>query len=209
MKIAVSAAGPGLDDLVDPRLGRCTYLIFVDPQTMEMESLKNDSNALSGGAGIQTAKTIAERGAAVVLTGNCGPNAHQTLMAAGIRVFTGMSGTVREAVGRYERGEVEASPEPTVPSHAGLGTPGPFVSQPGAGMRGGRGCGGGMGRGGGRGRGQGMGMRSGPGFAPSAPSPDRPPDEKVSEVSALRKEVEQMTRQLEEIVERLRTLEKT
>jgi predicted Fe-Mo cluster-binding NifX family protein len=208
MKIAVSATGPGLDDPVDPRLGRCTYLIFVDPDTMEFESLENRSNALSGGAGIQTARTIAEGGAAVVLTGNCGPNAHQTLTAAGIRVFTGMSGTVRDALGRYERGEAAASPEPTVPSHAGLGAPGPFVSQPGPGMRGGRGCGGGMGRGSGRGRGQGLGMRSGPRSGPPAPSPDGPPDEKAGAVSALRKEAEQMTRRLEEITERLRALER-
>ena len=32
MKIAISATGPNLEDMVDPRLGRCQYLIIVNPE---------------------------------------------------------------------------------------------------------------------------------------------------------------------------------
>lgn len=33
VKIAVSSTGPDLQDLVDPRFGRCRYYIFYDPGT--------------------------------------------------------------------------------------------------------------------------------------------------------------------------------
>lgn len=33
MKIAVSSTGPELNDLVDPRFGRCRYYIFYDMST--------------------------------------------------------------------------------------------------------------------------------------------------------------------------------
>jgi len=79
MKIAVSAAAPELDAEVDPRFGRCQYFIIVDPQSMEFEDLDNSNAMAAGGAGISTAQMIASKGVEVVLTGNCGPNAYQTL----------------------------------------------------------------------------------------------------------------------------------
>lgn len=233
MKVAVSSTGPSLEDPVDPRLGRCEYLLIVDPDTMEFEALQNENKTRGGGAGIQTARTIAERGAAVVLTGNCGPNAHQTLTAAGVQVIIGMSGTVRDVLDRYRRGEVAASGEPNVQSHFGMGASGPTGGGAGSGMgsgmgggmaggggmgRGmgggmgqgmGRGMGGGMGRGGGRGMGRGMGMGSGPLGGPSTSPEQRDRSDATGEVSALRQEVQQMTRQLEEVLERLRRLEST
>ena len=142
MKIAVSSTGPELTASLDPRLGRCEYLLIVDPDTMEYEALENENKTRGGGAGIQTARTIAERGAPVVLTGNCGPNAHETLTAAGVQVFTGLTGTVQDALESYKRGEVMASEGPNVQSHAGMGGGGR-----------GMGCGRGMGRRGGRGMG--------------------------------------------------------
>jgi predicted Fe-Mo cluster-binding NifX family protein len=230
MKIAVSSTGPGLDDPVDPRLGRCEYLLIVASDTMEFEALQNENKTRGGGAGIQTARTIAERGATVVLTGNCGPNAYETLTAAGVQVITGMGGTVREALDRYRRGEAAASEGPNVQSHAGMGGSGPSVAGSGSGMGqgtgigqgmgggggrgmgggGGRGlgCGRGMGGGGGRGMGRGMGMRSVGSTGPSVPSEDTGSPGGAGEVSALRQEVRQMTRQLEEVLERLRRLEK-
>jgi len=86
MKIAITSRGPTLDDEVDARFGRCACFLIVDPDTMEVEALENASAALGGGAGIRSAQALADRGAEVVLTGNCGPNAFQTLAAAGIKV---------------------------------------------------------------------------------------------------------------------------
>jgi predicted Fe-Mo cluster-binding NifX family protein len=137
MKVAVSATSPTLDAQVDPRFGRCQYFIIADPETMEFESLENSAATAGGGAGITTAQAIAGKGVAAVLTGNCGPNAYQVLNAAGIKVITGLSGSVREAIANYKAGKLKASSQPSVPGHFGMGG--------GTGMGRG-GMGGGMGR---------------------------------------------------------------
>ncbi|MFP3879827.1 MAG: NifB/NifX family molybdenum-iron cluster-binding protein, partial [Dehalococcoidia bacterium] len=104
MKLAVSATAPSLDAEVDPRFGRCQYFVIVDPQTMEFEALDNSSAMAAGGAGISTAQMIANQEAEVVLTGNCGPNAYQTLSAAGVQVITGVSGSIKDAVEAFKAG---------------------------------------------------------------------------------------------------------
>lgn len=121
MKIAVSADGPGLEAGVDPRFGRCRYFIVVDPETMQFETLENTSAMATGGAGIGTAQIIANKGVKVVLTGNCGPNAYQTLSAAGVQVITGATGTVKEAVEAYKDGRIKPTAQSNVPSHFGTG----------------------------------------------------------------------------------------
>jgi len=88
---------------------------------MQFEALENPHIAASGGAGISTARIIADKGVEVVLTGNCGPNAYQTLSAAGIQVITGVSGRIRDAVEAYETGKLQPSAQPSVGSHYGMG----------------------------------------------------------------------------------------
>jgi len=121
MKIGVSSAGPSLDADIDPRFGRCQYFIIADPDTMEFEALENSGAMAGGGAGISTAQTIAGKGIGAVLTGNCGPNAYQVLAAAGIKVVTGVSGKVRQAIEDYKSGKLKASSQPNVPGHFGMG----------------------------------------------------------------------------------------
>lgn len=119
MKIAVTATEPSLHATVDPRLGRCAYFVFVDTDDMNFEAMANDSNSQGGGAGIQSARVLAQKGVRAVLTGNCGPNAHQTLTAAGIDIVVGCSGTVREAVDRFILGDLQVVTAPNVASHSG------------------------------------------------------------------------------------------
>jgi predicted Fe-Mo cluster-binding NifX family protein len=121
MKVAVSATGPNLDAEVDPRFGRCQYFIIVDPDSMQFESIKNSSAMTSGGAGISAAQVIVGKGVEAILTGNCGPNAYQVLSPAGIKVITGVSGTVQDAVRDYKEGKYQASSQPNVPGHFGMG----------------------------------------------------------------------------------------
>ena len=109
MKIAVSASGSSLDAEVDPRFGRCQYFIIIDPDTMEFEAVNNSGAMAGGGAGISTAQTIAGKGVDAILTGNCGPNAFQVLSAAGIKVATGVSGKVQDAVRDYKAGKYQAN----------------------------------------------------------------------------------------------------
>jgi len=150
MKIVITASGPDMDSQVDPRFGRCEYFIFIDSETSEFEAIANASGQAMGGAGIQAAQAVANTGAEGVVTGNVGPNAFQTLAAAGIRIFTGaQGGSVKDALEKFKKGELQEAGGASVGSHAGMGGGG-------GGMGGGRGMGGG---GGGRGMGGGGRMR--------------------------------------------------
>ncbi|HEC94895.1 MAG TPA: dinitrogenase iron-molybdenum cofactor biosynthesis protein [Thermoplasmatales archaeon] len=121
MKICVTSTGKDLDAQVDPRFGRCRYFLVVDTETMDGEAISNESAAASGGAGIQAAQLVAKTGVKTVLTGNVGPNAFQTLQAAGIKVVTGVSGTVKDVVEKYKKGELRETTAPSVGRHFGMG----------------------------------------------------------------------------------------
>jgi predicted Fe-Mo cluster-binding NifX family protein len=120
MKVAISATGRTLDAAVDSRFGRCATVLLVETDDMTYEAIENSNRSLGGGAGIQTAQLVAHKGAKVVLTGHCGPNAHQTLNAAGIDVVVGCSGTVSEVVARFKAGQLQPATAPNVASHSGM-----------------------------------------------------------------------------------------
>jgi len=121
MKIAITATGPDLDAQVDPRFGRCRYFVIVDLETTtKFEALENSSAMGSGGVGISAAQMIAGKGVEAVITGNCGPNAHQALSAAGIKVITGVTGNIRDAIEGYKSGKLQASSQPNVSAHSGM-----------------------------------------------------------------------------------------
>ncbi|MGD6935145.1 MAG: NifB/NifX family molybdenum-iron cluster-binding protein [Candidatus Bathyarchaeia archaeon] len=119
MKIVVSSTSNNLDGQLDPRFGRCAYLLIVESETMQFEAILNAASNAGGGAGIQTAQLIADKGAKTVITGNVGPNAFRALSAAGIEIITGAVGTVREAVEKFKRGEFSRTGAPTVEEHFG------------------------------------------------------------------------------------------
>jgi len=120
MKVAVSAIENSLDSQIDQRFGRCQYFLIIDPETMEFEAVSNKGASASGGAGIQAAQTVANKGVSVLITGDIGPNAFQTLSSAGIKVITGASGTVKEALERYKSGSLQQASGATAKIHAGI-----------------------------------------------------------------------------------------
>lgn len=122
MKVAVTASGPDLTSDVDPRFGRCAQFVIVNTDDMSFDTIENECALQGGGAGTQAGQLMARHGVAAVLTGNCGPNAHRTLSAAGIDIFVGCSGTVEEAVRLYKSRQLKVADVPNVSSHAGMGS---------------------------------------------------------------------------------------
>jgi len=151
MKIAVSSRGKDLDSLIDPRFGRCAYFLLVETDDMSFEVFDNQSIASGGGAGIQSAQFISSKGAKAVITGNCGPNAVQTLAAASIEVFLENTGIVREVLHKYKDDDLTSTNMANVAEYSGLGD----RTNSGRSM--------GMGGQRGMGRGRGMGGRGGSG----------------------------------------------
>jgi len=122
MKICITSAGPTLDSDMDPRFGRCQYFLFIDSDTQAFEAVENPNLSASGGAGIQSAQLVANKGVEALITGQVGPNAFTTLQAAGIKILTGASGKVREVLEKYQKGQISSSAQgPTVKAHFGMG----------------------------------------------------------------------------------------
>lgn len=179
MRVAVSSRGSTLESQVDPRFGRCPYFIIVDTEFMRYEAFENSSMASPSGAGIGAARLVASHGVEAVITGNIGPNALQVLSAAGIRVYTRAMGTVRGAIEAFKSGRLREEAAGT-----------PFKM--------------GVGRGMGFGRGMGRGMRWGLGYQPPPP----PPTAASPAGMSREEEVEALTRQLEDLGERLREVKR-
>jgi predicted Fe-Mo cluster-binding NifX family protein len=217
MRVAISSSGPDLDAEVDPRFGRCRCFVMVDPTSEAFEVLDNQAAMMSGGAGIQAAQMVANSGVAAVITGNVGPNAAETLAAAGMKTYLGVSGTVREALQQYKSGQLQKTSGSTVESHFGtngLGGGGGCGRGMGLGTTGGRGMG--CGRGGGSGRGMGMGRGMGRGRSMGRDmggclerdfEPDRQPAP-ANDLEDLKRQKDQLREQMNRIEERIRELGK-
>jgi len=107
VKIAISSTGQRLESDIDPRFGRCQYFLVVDSDTKEFEVFSNESAEVMGGAGIRAAQFVADLNVKAILTGNIGPNAFETLNAAGIEILTGIEGTVNDAIEDYKGRETK------------------------------------------------------------------------------------------------------
>ena len=120
MKIVITSTGKTLDSQVDPRFGRSAYFVIIDTETMDFSVIENESAAAAGGAGISSGKIVIDAGAQAILTGNCGPNAERTLSAAGIELYTGVTGTVAEAIELFKSGKLTQAAGPSVQEHFGM-----------------------------------------------------------------------------------------
>ncbi|HUV02286.1 MAG TPA: NifB/NifX family molybdenum-iron cluster-binding protein [Desulfobacteria bacterium] len=179
MKLCVTATAGDLNAQTDPRFGRCLYFVIVDSDTLAFEALPNEAVNAPGGAGIQAAQVMVNKGVDVVISGNIGPNAFQVLSTAGVKIATGAYGTVKEAVEMYKSGKLSEAGASTVTAHAGMGA--------------------GVAPGMGRGRGGGRGMQQ--------PMPAEP-EQKEGEVEQLSEIVETLERNLEEVKKRVEELKK-
>ncbi|MGB9833050.1 MAG: NifB/NifX family molybdenum-iron cluster-binding protein, partial [Caldisericum exile] len=103
MIVAITSSGNTLDSIVDPRFGRCPYFIIVDTDTMQFKVIENSGMGRQGGAGVNAAQLLVDEGVQVLISGNVGPNAEQALKSGGIRIITGVSGTVKEVIEKLKR----------------------------------------------------------------------------------------------------------
>ncbi len=117
MKVCVTAAGREWSAMTQPSFGRAAFFLFIEAESETISAVKNDPGA--HGAGVQAAQTMSEQGAHVVVTGSVGPNAFQGLAAAGVDVYVGATGTVREAYDAYQAGQLTQAVAPTGRPHRG------------------------------------------------------------------------------------------
>jgi len=126
MIVCISSNGNTLDAVVSPVFGRCPYYIFYDLDKDTYEAVPNPSIMAGGGAGIQAAQFVVNKGAKAVISGNMGPNAAGVLQSAGIEMLIGEPISVREAVEKFKREELRKE---GVTTQAGYGMRGGFQQE--------------------------------------------------------------------------------
>ena len=119
MKIAVTSTGDNLYSEVDPQFGRAAFFLIGDTELMDFTAVANE-NVAGGAAGVGSAGLVIDLDVEAVLTGHCGPNAERTLSLAGVKLYTGVTGTVAEAVELFRSGRLSAAKGPGVQSHFGM-----------------------------------------------------------------------------------------
>ena len=115
MKIAITSTGTSLDSNVDPRFGRCAYFIIYDIDSDTFEFIENTSRQAMGGAGIQAGQLMASKNVGAVITGNLA-KCFQSFRSRKNKMYSGVSGTVREAIEKYKNGQLTEISAPDVSS---------------------------------------------------------------------------------------------
>ena len=103
MKIALPLDEDRLS--VCPVLARAPYFLF---STNEEESIEeNPAAQAQGGAGMQAAQFLVDRGVTVLITPRCGENAAKVLQAAGITVYRSEGAGAEENLAALRQGRLE------------------------------------------------------------------------------------------------------
>ena len=118
MKLIFTTSGNDLDALLDPSFGRARNFLLYDTESGSSQVISNQQNLNAAqGAGIQAAQTIVKAGAAVLVTGHCGPKAFRVLAAAGVKVYNTDAPTIAEALARFHAGQLTEAAAANVESH--------------------------------------------------------------------------------------------
>jgi predicted Fe-Mo cluster-binding NifX family protein len=88
MLIMISSEGKTLESQPSLRFGRTPFFIKYNLEKDTWEAFQNNAIEHRGGAGIKAAQMMLDHKITHVLTGQFGPNAHQALSAAGIKMVT-------------------------------------------------------------------------------------------------------------------------
>ena len=110
MKICIPTMGTeGLNDIVGEHFGRVPTYTIVDLQTNKVKVIPNTSHHM-GGQG-NPPDILAQEGVQTMLCRGLGRRAITMFQGHGITVYIGASGTVREAVAAFTRGELKKANE--------------------------------------------------------------------------------------------------
>lgn len=105
MRIAVASNSEDIDEGMVTRLGICTHLLMVDPETMQYEAIGTSPSTQGRGAGVRMVTLAAGHGADAIVTSYVPQRMEAALQGSGIELVTGVEGTVRQVVEQYAGGE--------------------------------------------------------------------------------------------------------
>ena len=106
MKIAIpSSDASGLDSRVFPHFGRCPFYTLVDTESGKVGILPNTSMHFGGSK--SPPELLLDEGVTVLVCKDLGEKAVSLFQDAGIDVYIGARGVVKEAIEAWKRGELK------------------------------------------------------------------------------------------------------
>jgi predicted Fe-Mo cluster-binding NifX family protein len=109
MKIAISSTGKSVSGKVGEVFGRCPYFIVADIENQKIkktEVIENKNTDQLSGAGVATARLMAEKSIDVVIVKNIGPRATDVLKQFNIAVYS-RDGLIKDALGEFIAGRLK------------------------------------------------------------------------------------------------------
>jgi len=104
-KLAISSEGKNLSSKIAPLFDRASYFITVGLGSFQ--AIKNPNANDSKDVGIQSAQFVVDKGAGAVLTNNISLEAMEELRKLNVSVYSGVSGTVSQALEWYMDGRLK------------------------------------------------------------------------------------------------------
>jgi predicted Fe-Mo cluster-binding NifX family protein len=109
-RVAVASHGEGLEAPLEIRFNICSSFIVVDPATMEWEVVRVKPDGPAQTVNRRAIRAVARSGAVALITPQVHPECCMALRALAIAVYLAPEEiSVRQAIERYERGELEES----------------------------------------------------------------------------------------------------
>jgi predicted Fe-Mo cluster-binding NifX family protein len=109
-RIAVAAQGEGLEATLEVHFGACASFVVIDPLTMAWETIQIEPGGPAREVNLRGIRAVARGGATALITPEIHPECCMALRALAVEVYLAPEGiTAREAIERYERGELEQS----------------------------------------------------------------------------------------------------
>ena len=100
--VCITSECASIDSNMDSRFGRCNFFIFINPETLVFDIVKNPFNAQASGVGIRAAQLLIDREVKTLITGHVGPKAESPLVEANIKIINKDMITVQEAIHQYK-----------------------------------------------------------------------------------------------------------
>jgi len=112
MLIMISSQDKTLDSEPSLRFGRAPYFILYDIDHETWKAFENQAVYQRGGAGVAAAQFLSDKQVDAALSGRFGPNAHQSLSAAGIKMLTFDSqyDSIHAVVDAFKAGDLSEVP---------------------------------------------------------------------------------------------------
>jgi len=106
MKIAMPVDEKTMESTICMSFGRTPYFLIYDTQTKESVFLDNSAAASQGGAGIKAAQTIVDSLVEALLTPRCGENAAEVILAANVKIYKTINGSIKDNITALEDGKL-------------------------------------------------------------------------------------------------------